>query len=234
MALASVKICSAGLTRKVNQDRAVNFVNCDCGLFLVADGMGGHFAGERASQKLANAYSEWWAQISGSVALIPFSEITEQLKTVLCSCNEEIYQSTPKGQICGSTIVLLFLQQDKFLLLTVGDSRCYQVSPGLVPRVRQISHDDVSTEAGNIGKLTRAVGSSAECGFLLQTGRVSSKTVFALCSDGTYKFCPEAVLKRYLKIACVAGALQKAANWISSCVQDKGAEDNYSLVLVQT
>ncbi len=233
MALVSVKICSAGLNREVNQDRAVNFVSSDCGLFLVADGMGGHFEGERASRKLANAYSEWWAQISGSVASIPFSEITEQLKAILCSCNEEIYQSTPKGQICGSTIVLLFLQQDKFLLLTVGDSRCYQVLPGLIPRVRQISHDDVSTEAGSVGKLTRAVGSRAECEFLLQTGRVSVKTVFALCSDGTYKFCPEAALKRYLKSACITGALQKAADRISGCVQDKGAGDNYSLVLVQ-
>ncbi len=234
MALSSVKICSAGLNRKVNQDRAVNFVSDGCGLFLVADGMGGHFAGERASRKLANAYSEWWAQVSGNVASAPFSEITEQLKSILCSCNKEIYQSTPKGQICGSTIVLLFLQQDKFLLLTVGDSRCYQVLPGLIPRVRQISHDDVSTDAGNIGKLTRAVGSRAECEYLMQTGRVSGKTVFALCSDGTYKYCPEAAFKRHLKNACISGALQKAADRISGCVQDNGAADNYSLVLIQT
>ncbi len=234
MSLSSVKICSAGLKRSVNQDRAVNLVRDECGLFLVADGMGGHYAGEKASQALANIYTEWWMQTSSSIASTDFETVTGQLKSVLAMCNRTIFESTPRGKICGSTLVLLLIVKDRFQLLTVGDSRCYQVTPSFIPHIRQISLDDISTESGSVGKLTEAVGCRSVCRPLLQTGRCLPKTIFALCSDGVYKYCPPTVWKINLVGAALGGSLQKTAERISNGVQDNGAHDNYSLVLVRT
>lgn len=233
MGLTSLKICCAGLRRPVNQDRAINLVYADCGLFLVADGMGGHFAGERASQALMDYYANWWVRVSGTVAAMDFSAIVEELQCVLSKCNEEIFRNTPAGKICGSTLILLFLQKEKYALLSVGDSRCYRVTAGILPMVRQISVDDVSPRPQDKQKLTQAVGCREHCTGRLQTGKAAEGTVFALCSDGIYKYCPSSSWKRCLSHAFRTGKLDKAMERISGCVQDHGAEDNYSLVLVR-
>lgn len=234
MSLQSFKICSAGLIRTVNQDRAANLTNGDCGLFLVADGMGGHYAGEIASKALLNSYSDWWIQTASRVQSDDLQSLATQLKRVLIDCNRRIYESTPPDQICGSTLVLLFIQKGTYVLLSVGDSRCYQVSTrGVLPQVRQLTRDDIRTDKANYGKLTQAVGSRPECTCFLEMGRVPLGTIFALCSDGIYKYCEGLFWSRSLIGAFLSGNLAKTASRISQYVQENGAGDNYSLVLVR-
>lgn len=230
----SVSLTNKGLKRLVNQDRVANFIYEDCGLFLVADGISGHYAGEKASQLILDKYTEWWSSTCKTVPELDFQTIVEQLKDVLRKCNREIRLNTPEDMICGSTLVLLLLQREKYALLSAGDSRCYQVTAHkFLPGVRQLTYDDVSLEQYNYGKLTQAVGCQAECGAKLQSGEVPSGTVFALCSDGVYKFCSELFWKRCLISAFISGNLRKTLLRISDRVQGNGAKDNYSLVLVR-
>ncbi len=230
MSMESVRICSTGLHRKVNQDRAAAFIDSDYGLFLIADGMGGHFAGDFASQTILESYTVWWDKVYGTVASRDIRDIVEELRDVLDESNWKIFEATPKGRICGSTLTVLFIHKQRFALLSVGDSRCYQISRSFPPRIRQITQDDV----GRKGGLTRAVGSRQQCGCQMQTGSVPPKTLFALCSDGVYKYCPEKLWKRSLKKASLGGALWKTLDRISDGVLKNGAGDNYSLILVRT
>lgn len=232
MGLAYASCCETGLKRTVNQDRTVVLEGDGRGLFLVADGMGGHSEGERASGTLRAGFTDWWSRASQQ---LDFETAVAELKTVLQKCNSEIRFMTPPGVVCGSTLTLLWLQNGKYALFHVGDSRCYQVTASLLgqPKVSQLTTDDVSRDGTHTGMLLRAVGVSEECRFSLQSGPLPKRAVFALCSDGVYKYCEEVFLSRSL-IRCFRGRdLAEERDRIAQHVLSRGAGDNYSLILIR-
>jgi len=234
--LKSICICKRGNVREVNQDRAGAFSMEDRGLYLVSDGMGGHYAGERASGAIYDACSGWWKDYCAAPQRPNFSRSISQIQTLIQTCSAQIHAGTPAGEICGATLVLLLLVGPEYALLSVGDSRCYQVlRKGLFVRSIQLTADDVMRGSKNQrqnGKLLRAVGAKEGCEISLQTGRAAAGVVFALCSDGVYKFCPPAAWKRAMHSAAT-GHLQDAGVLVSQAILDQGAPDNYSPVLVR-
>ena len=117
-----VCLCERGCQRPLNQDRAGGWTAGDQGLFFVADGIGGHYSGETASQAIADALAEWW----NSGPSMPLPAVQQQLQLLVQNCHTRILQGTPPGQQCGSTLVLLWLSGRTYTLLWTGDSRCYQ------------------------------------------------------------------------------------------------------------
>jgi len=236
----SAEICSTGAVRAVNQDRIGAFAQGGCGLYLVADGIGGRYKGENASGTLLERCTGWWNRQIVRAEKASFERNVEDLKEVLDDAHAAIRRGTPEGEMCGSTLVLLWLQNDWYALFSAGDSRCYRVSVyRLFPEVNLLTRDDVyqpapGTHSANAGKLTRAVGLGEHCAVSLQTGKVAGKTLFALCSDGIYKYCPERVWKKELLRAYQRGNLEESVRRISDRVAEYGARDNYSLILVQT
>lgn len=233
MELTYSACCETGLKRVINQDRIAILQREERALFLVADGMGGHSEGERASETLRAGFTDWWSRAPQQ---LEFCSAVSALKAVMCDCNSEIRLRTMPGQICGSTLTLLWLQEGNYALLHVGDSRCYQVTATFlrVPRVTRLTVDDVSNQDANAGKLLRAVGVTAECQCSLQTGPILPKTMFALCSDGVYKYCEEKILHQSL-IRCFRGAdLELEKDRIMRHIFNCGAGDNFSLVFVRS
>lgn len=230
--MESFCVCRQGKVRTVNQDRAGCFSDGDRCIAFVADGMGGHFAGERASEIVARACLEWWESYIGDSQRPAFLQSVEQLRGVLLQCHEKIAGIAPPQTICGTTAVLLWVAGEEYALFSVGDSRCYTVAKrfGIPQKPVQLTHDDVSTEPRLAGKLLRALGPGV-CSFSLKTGRVQRRTVFALCSDGIYKACPE--LRAELRAAAFGRSLEEAAGRITALVDANGAPDNYSLVLLR-
>lgn len=225
-------LCERGLKREINQDRAGGFVKGDAGLFYVADGLGGHYAGEQASGLLAREAGNWWRACRDG--LPPVEEAADALQKLLRDCGRMIREATPPGEICGTTAVLLLVRGDVYLLLSVGDSRCYWTGRGSMrPGTALLTADDAAPPGGpEGGRLLRAVGDGSGSPAFMRGGRIRGTGVFSLCTDGIYKTCPARVLSGQLRRAA-RGRLQASAGRIEREVCARGAPDNYALVLIR-
>lgn len=230
--IESFCVCRQGKVRAVNQDRAGCFSVDNWCLGFVADGMGGHFGGERASETVAKACAEWWEAFVNAPQRPGFLQCLEQLREVLRQCHKEIAEIAPPQEVCGTTLVLLWIAKDEYALFSAGDSRCYSVARrfGFAQKPIQLTHDDVSEDPRFAGKLTRALGPGI-CSFSLKTGKAAHGTVFVLCSDGIYKACP-AFLEELRRLGSKS-PLSDTADRVTAQVEDNGAPDNYSLVLLR-
>lgn len=214
-------------------------VEGDTCLCYVADGMGGHYAGEKASDLIARTLTDWWDSCHKAARQMPLPELAEHFKALLDGCAEELSRQIPKGEYCGSTIVLLWINDGHYLLVTAGDSRCYLLQQKLLRQdFLQLSSDDVyhargPEDAALEGKLTNCIGSQDRASYSVQTGTAERRSLFALCSDGTYRYCPLTSLQAELGDVLRTGDLKTTLDNVNAIICSHGAPDNYSLVVVQ-
>ncbi len=237
-----------GLGRQENEDVIFCAENGEAGIFLVADGMGGHTDGARASGIIRDRIKIWWTRFLTCKKLPAFFQAVEEIKSVLEDANQEILEGTKKGEICGSTVVLLWVQECAWAVFSCGDSRCYQVRKRIMAeQVCQLTTDDVwENQQQNVhgmseteilhhayfGCLVHAVGTKGNFSCAVQTDQLKGKLVFALCSDGIYRYCPEKHLKKQLKRAMRIENLNDCTEKIKAQVYQNKAPDNLSLIMV--
>lgn len=237
--LHNAAVCQRGQVRSVNQDAILCLSKGDEGLYLVADGMGDGYHGERASALIRQAYQEWWVERRATSVPSSFVDALDELQSVLISCSESIARITPPGMICGSTIVLLWSKQESYAILSIGDSRAYSLRLrwSKVDLFRLTSDDVARAEDGwpvkELGRLTRYVGGTERHRGALRTGIWASGEIILLCSDGIYKACPESFWGKLLGPALRQKNLEWAVRRLSNQVFQMGAQDNFSLVLVR-
>jgi len=223
-----------GKRRRHNEDAVLS--RCGAGLWAVADGMGGHQAGEVASQAIT-------AALAGVVLDGPLSAQVDAVEDALLAVNGELRlhaHSQGDGATIGSTVVAMLAQGDRAVVLWAGDSRLYRLRDG---RLEQITRDHnpvadlldsgaVSEEealAAETNIITRAVGGQARLFLDLAVFDVSSGDTYLLCSDGLY---------RELDADALAGALagdvleEAAESMLEQCLAGV-AQDNISLVIVR-
>lgn len=233
MEIKYVSVCDIGKCRKENQDSLYTETGDGWGLFVVADGMGGHSDGARASGEITGAYKAWIQERQNCIAEYALPDLFSELREVLSKANDKIIQDTAEGKICGSTAIVLLIIRNVYVLLSVGDSRCYDIKRYFFrDSLRQLSSDEVCKIPGrNFGKLTNAVGVQTPLKCRLISGTVNKKHTFFICSDGVYKFCTEeellAVIKRKKD-----GRMETAGEEIKELIYKKGAKDNLSAVLI--
>ena len=102
-------ITDSGLKRNINQDAIGMFCYGEVGLYFVADGMGGHANGEAASGMIRDGMSRWWEEQKNSWNPGRFEDYMELLRQELLEINREIWEKYNQGQVCGSTVMILFL-----------------------------------------------------------------------------------------------------------------------------
>ncbi len=235
-------VCDIGLKRRVNQDAIFMAAKGETGLFCVADGLGGHSHGERASGEIVCRLAEWWKNFRDEDYADGFLGMMFALNQVLVKANENIYRMSDEGEICGSTAVVLFICGGRYGVLSAGDSRAYLCRRF---RVKQVTVDEVwenqidlfvSEEEKrlhpNRGKLTNAIGIGKEARITSTTNSIRKGAVFMLCSDGLYKMMAEHALYGYLK-KCRRSSLDVIADRMMKKVYDGGATDNISVVLIK-
>ena len=215
------------------------------GLMLVADGMGGERAGDRASQLTAERLRHWfstgtyssWPEFSGDRALQ--AALTHAVRAV----SNEIYQlgqNDPSIRGLGSTVVMAAMTSKHMILAHVGDSRGYLVRNGSIQQVtsdhswvqRQVDAGVITPEAArshpqrNI--LTRSLGDSLPPEVDISTLDLRDKDLFVLCSDGlTNGLTDDDILRiaeRHPEPQTLAEALVRAAN-------DQDGSDNITAVV---
>jgi protein phosphatase/serine/threonine-protein phosphatase Stp1 len=226
--------CSAashpGVVRQRNEDSLVN--RPDLGLWAVADGAGGHGAGDVASQAIAEALESIPPGLSGA-------EILAQLRRRLADVHSRLQaRMEGSGGISASTVAILLLRGEDYAALWAGDSRIYLLRDGVLSRVTH-DHSLVQelVDAGILSEaeaeshpqanvITRAVGAHGDLELDKTHGRLLPRDRFLLCSDGLFKELPE------VDIAALLADGADAAEMVRRAVE-AGGRDNVTVVTVQ-
>ncbi len=196
-----------GRVRKINQDSFGYHVGDDGTCFLiVADGMGGHNAGEIASAVAVNTFITGSRSENAAEASFCASDF---IKTAMKSANDTIIykaNADPSNAGMGTTAVTAIIGSDRLTVGNIGDSRAYMISGG---GIRQITTDhsyvEMLLEAGSISpdearvhprrnEITRALGVVNYEGPDIFVTEYSGGDVLVLCSDGLNKMISDDAL----------------------------------------
>ncbi|MCX7095786.1 MAG: protein phosphatase 2C domain-containing protein [Methylobacter sp.] len=222
MELAFYQLTSAG-DREINQDFMANVVNDDYALFVVADGLGGHHAGEKASRffcqgllKSADTYSKQMTQNPvGVLSAWIASAINEMAR---------LFAFDPSANNAHTTCAVLYLDEQQALTAHCGDSRVYRMNPQHILWRTQdhslpqqllnegkITEQEMALHPGQ-NQLTRSITISntheVEIGWYpaMQKGET-----FILCSDGFWEYVKPAELLQLAEPASGKDELAKLA-----------------------
>ena len=224
-----------GLKRKVNEDSIL--VRTERGLWAVADGMGGHEAGDVASSSVVEALS-----------IVPpnanLQRFANDAMTALQNVNHQLIQLARQGthpRTIGSTVVSLVISGDQFACLWAGDSRAYRVREGEIAQLTR-DHSLVQDliDAGmlapadaeghpNANVVTRAVGATEELNVDVSTGDTREGDLFILASDGLTRVVNDDLIYGEL----TSKPMEQAADQLVDMVLERGAPDNVSFVIVR-
>lgn len=238
-------ISETGEYRQNNQDAVLAAYTKHAGIFAVADGMGGHYRGEIASQEAVTCLQTWWNEINGYILSIPFLDMVSDLEKRVREINESIYQIYQEmEQYGGTTLCILVICKNAYAVLNVGDSRLYR---GQRRECVQMTIDDVWENQRQVrlsmreedirknpayGKLVQALGVGHDIRISIRTGSIEKKTCFLLCSDGIYKYCDESWLFPNLKKVSHERDVDVFVEKTRETVCRNGAGDNFSLIII--
>lgn len=226
---------NTGRRRQVNEDAYLQMD--DVGLWLIADGMGGHARGDLASRIVVEAFD-------GLRKPQSMDEFSQEVRNRLAQANQRIRDEVSRAGsdlIMGTTVVAFLAYKREWQCLWAGDSRAYLLRDG---RLTQISHDhNVAQEMVDRGELpheqmathpmanriTRAVGTQDylqldEYHSLLRDG----DTVL-LCSDGLNKEVDEQELASILE----SYDCKDASRELVDLTLERGARDNVTVAVIQ-
>ena len=234
-------VCDKGLIRQINQDSVYADSDGYNGIFCVADGMGGHSKGELASQTIISEIKKAWERFCVLDKKTPFREAFGLFEKALDDANSLIYESYNKESICGSTVSLLFVYDDCYGIINVGDSRIYISQK---KQIVQVTEDDVwenlpeqngidkavLVQSPKYGKLTNSVGTSERVFKKYSICQMQGKQSFLLCSDGLHKCCDDSLVNSI--IIKNRNNPVRVTNNLSDEVYQMGAPDNFSIIYI--
>lgn len=230
----SAAATDVGSKRRINEDALLE--RPEAGLWVVADGMGGHAAGDVASHAVVHPLS----LVQRPDA---FADFVEAVEDALMSVNQQLRDYATQelgGRTVGSTVVVLLLSARTGVCLWAGDSRLYRLRGGQLSRIsRDHSAVQEMVDAGAITQeeadshpksnvITRAVGGSER--LLVDAAVFAPETgdTYLLCSDGLYNEVAEDVIRRKLALAP-----EDAVKQLLDEALHNGGRDNVSMVVVR-
>jgi protein phosphatase len=248
-------VCEArsdvGRKRKGNEDSL--FLNPEQHLYVVADGMGGHAAGEVASRVAVDAINEFVTLTGGNDEITwPFgldetlSHEGNRLKTAIRHANRRVLEATRESaeyEGMATTVAAVLVDDDTAHLAHVGDSRIYLWSEGRISQLtndhswvnEQIQSGVISAEQARSHPLrnvvTRALGGRSDLLVDVQARRMKPGDVLLLCSDGLTTMVGDEDIARILDEA--AGDVGRAATALVDEANERGGEDNITVVLLK-
>lgn len=242
--LAVYGISDVGLSREHNEDN-INW-DIDMGLVMLADGMGGHNAGEVASELAVNSIHDALRDV-----LTP-----EMLETKVIKCedavresvvyaNEEIFEQAQERVECagmGTTVVLTLFHENYITWANVGDSRIYRLRNAELKQITQdhslvqemVDNGYLSEEEALISTsrnlITRALGIAPEVEVDVTTEELDEDDVFLMCSDGlTDLVSDKEILDTILENS---SDMEIAIKKLVELANEKGGTDNISVILI--
>lgn len=191
---SSAAITHVGAVREVNEDNQIE--KPEIGLWVVADGMGGHSAGDVASAMVVDELAA--IRRTGSN-----EDFIKRVIDVLSITNQKLrqlaFQKFNKQTVMGTTVAVLIIHANRFTILWAGDSRVYRFrSQQLEQLTRDHSQVNDMLDSGLLSSdeiedhplanvITRAIGAAQTLNLDRIDGELKHGDIFMLCSDGLNK-----------------------------------------------
>ena len=223
-----------GKSRKLNEDSML--VRPDVGMWVVADGMGGHEAGDVASQMVVSTLNE--IQLGSSL-----EKYINDIEDALVNVNKKLIEIAHRGEnptTCGSTVVVMLAYEKYCAFLWAGDSRLYRIRDNkIIQLTTDHSQVQLYVEQGLISKeeaeshphanmITRAVGATEDFVLDVDMQEMNEGDRYLLCSDGLTKHIPDLDFEKML----AKGDVEKKCSELIDLTLARGAKDNVTAVLV--
>ncbi|MGC1504442.1 MAG: protein phosphatase 2C domain-containing protein [Sulfitobacter sp.] len=223
-----------GCRRKVNED---SYLSCpEHGLWVVADGMGGHAAGDFASQTIVHELNSIGIAVSADDLVARFDERLTRANDVIRAKAVAL-----NGGTIGATVAALLVHQTQFDCIWSGDSRLYLLRDGeLIQQTRDHTEARALLDAGSItaeeaqnwprkNVITQAVGVSENPNCERITGELQLGDLFLICSDGLTEHIADVEIAEMLQNY----PPQEACTQLIQETVRRGARDNVTVIAMR-
>ena len=250
--LQSCGISDSGLVRKSNEDGLVSIE--DMGLFVVADGMGGHSAGEVASRLALEAVEGFIRRSHGECDFSwPYGIDTalsldgNRLKTAIHLANRRVFRAAESRDDytgMGTTVVAALVSPGRVVVGNVGDSRLYLLSGGVL---RQVTQDDTwvatvlaydpQTAPEALARhpmrhvLTSVVGARDQVESHVAELPLAAGDMLLLCSDGLHGVLDDSAIEALLRVDAPVDSIAQS---LIAAALEHGGPDNVTVVVVRS
>ncbi|MDF2855679.1 MAG: Stp1/IreP family PP2C-type Ser/Thr phosphatase [Neobacillus sp.] len=232
-----------GRIRQNNEDSVGTFVNKDGQLLaIVADGMGGHRAGDVASKMTVAYLQEVW---ENSEEIKTADQAEEWLKTHILQVNKLLFDHSNKNMECegmGTTIEAVIATNQFSSIAHVGDSRCYILNDigfqqltedhtlvNELVRTGQISKEDAEHHPRK-NVILRALGTEQDIKIDIKTIMFEEGDFLLLCSDGLSNKVNE---QEMITILQNDDSVEQKASTLINLANENGGEDNITLIILK-
>lgn len=230
-------VSDIGLKRALNEDYALYFEGNDFKIYVVADGMGGHNAGEVASKMAAERIVDYVKS--------NFSKVDEKelITVAIEEVNREIFNfsmTNDKLNGMGTTVTACLITKNNIYVANVGDSSCMGIKDRIIKKITKdhslvqelIDSGTISeSEAVNHPKkniITRALGTSSNVSVDVFNVMNDEYEVLLLCSDGLTN---ELTKEEILEVIISEENYDYIANRLVEIAKEKGGRDNITVLL---
>ena len=228
-----------GIERAVNQDYVytkLDNIGCLPNIFVVADGMGGHKAGDMASKYTVDTLIELLKQSAG---MDPLDAVDDNIKLVNTLLLKKAGESE-EYEGMGTTLVVASIFGSTLRVANVGDSRLYVIGEDITQITRDHSLVEEMVQLGQIDRkaarthekknyITRTIGGCETVEAEMISVDLNDNDIILMCSDGLTNMLEDSeifhIVKESADIKTAADSLVKKANY-------NGGKDNISVVLI--
>lgn len=247
--LSAWRVTDVGMVREHNEDSSL--FDANIGFFIVADGMGGHAAGEVASAMTVESVAKSLTDAKGQIAAFARAPdengrraIVQTLQSAVLTAHQSVFArgtAEEEKQGMGTTLDVLLIAGAEAFVAHVGDSRTYLLRNG---QCSQITTDHTVAEVLVIeGKLTaeeaavspmrtvlvNAIGVSAEVGVEMAHLQLRRDDRLLVCSDGLHDYFPS---EDEIAEALAQGEPEQALKDMVEAAKDRGGHDNITGIAV--
>ena len=244
--MVAAGLTDKGITREQNQD-AILVASEPLGplpnLFIVADGMGGHNAGDVASREAITFIYDYVTTFQAA-AFVQADNYLDLLVSCVQGANTKLCKMAEENEAMygmGTTLTACVIADGKIIIAHVGDSRAYAITPEAITQITaDHSYVEEMVQAGQLTKeealthpkrhvITRVLGSETSFevdGIIMPIGDTTS---VLLCSDGLSNMLDNAAIK---DIASGVGFAEHRVKFLVEEANARGGHDNISAVLI--
>ena len=229
-----------GKVREVNQDcvfSSTGPVGCLPNLFIVADGMGGHKAGDIASRLTVDSVVDKLSKVNSK-------DYISVITGTIIKVNKEVIDKAAESQDyagMGTTLVVATVFDNILKVANVGDSRLYVVGEDIIQITRDHSLVEEMVINGQLDRadarvdkrkniITRAIGGESKVEAEMFSVELKPEDKILMCSDGLSNMVDDAEI---LEIINREPDIEKAARMLIDAANENGGKDNISVVIVE-
>jgi protein phosphatase len=233
-----------GQLREHNED----FIGWDAhlGLILLADGMGGHNAGEVASELAVSSIRDALQDVLGpDMASSNMIDFNDAIREAIVYANDEIIRMANERLECagmGTTIVVTLFNGDGVIIANVGDSRMYRLRDKALTQLttdhslvqEMLDNGYISEEEAQLSAsrnlITRALGIADQVDVDVAQDTIQNGDTYLLCSDGLTDLVTDQEILQHLLLS--NDDLKTGCKELISLANEKGGKDNISVILI--